>query len=269
MKIKPLIITLITLIAIILVIYAINLLYIKNSFTQVTSNLPPTVVVSTTSPASSTSSNPGQTFPKPPSQPSQPSAPSKPGQTYPTAPTLPTAPTTPVSPSKSSLLKLGELGVFQNVSIRPISVEEDSRCPIGVLCIQAGTVRLKIQVITSTSTYTNVVSLGQEIITASVKIKLTEVTPIKRAQINIKDTDYRFKFSVQREDAPVAPNPGDRCFVGGCSSQVCSDRSDVVTTCEYSAKYACYQTAKCERQSTGECGWTPTPELNMCLQNNQ
>jgi hypothetical protein len=181
-------------------------------------------------------------------------------------PLTPTTPTTPtIPPTTTSGLKLGELGFFNTVSIRPISVEEDSRCPVDVVCIQAGTVRLKIQVITSTTTNTNIVTLNQELITAGVKIKLTEVTPVKNSKINIQNTDYRFKFSVLKQDTTSSAS----CFVGGCSSQVCSDKKDVISTCEYSPQYACYKTAKCERQSTGECGWTPTADLNACLVNNR
>ena len=55
------------------------------------------------------------------------------------------------------------------------------------------------------------------------------------------------------------------CYVGGCSGQVCSDRPDVITTCEYRPEYACYQTAVCEEQVEGQCGWTETEELNACL----
>lgn len=66
-----------------------------------------------------------------------------------------------------------------------------------------------------------------------------------------------------------APAASD-CFVGGCSGQVCSDRDDIVTTCEWRPEYACYQDddAKCERQPSGQCGWTPTPELSSCLGQN-
>ena len=55
------------------------------------------------------------------------------------------------------------------------------------------------------------------------------------------------------------------CHVAGCSAQVCSDRDDVVTTCEWRDVYECYHSASCERQSDGACGWTPTEELNACL----
>lgn len=57
------------------------------------------------------------------------------------------------------------------------------------------------------------------------------------------------------------------CFVGGCSAQICSDREGVVSTCEYRPEYACYQTAVCEEQAEGECGWTETEALNACLAN--
>jgi eight-cysteine-cluster-containing protein len=65
----------------------------------------------------------------------------------------------------------------------------------------------------------------------------------------------------------VTPAPQKTCHVGGCSGQVCSDRDDVVTTCEWRDEYACYDTATCELQGDGNCGWTETPELTACLEN--
>lgn len=56
-----------------------------------------------------------------------------------------------------------------------------------------------------------------------------------------------------------------RCYVGGCSGQICSDQVGMVSTCEYRESYACYKTAKCERQTNGSCGWTETPTLTQCL----
>jgi len=56
-----------------------------------------------------------------------------------------------------------------------------------------------------------------------------------------------------------------QCHVGGCSGQICSDQEGIVSTCEWREEYACYQTATCERQTDGTCGWTQTPELNACL----
>lgn len=63
---------------------------------------------------------------------------------------------------------------------------------------------------------------------------------------------------------PTTPNYG-QCYVGGCSSQLCTDQPGAVSTCEYRAEYSCYQRARCERQTNGACGWTPTNELYACL----
>lgn len=60
------------------------------------------------------------------------------------------------------------------------------------------------------------------------------------------------------------------CAVAGCSGQLCVDAdkaNDIVTTCEYRAEYACYKEVACERQADGQCGWTPTPSLQACLNN--
>jgi hypothetical protein len=57
------------------------------------------------------------------------------------------------------------------------------------------------------------------------------------------------------------------CFVGGCSGQLCSDTEGKVSTCEWNASYACYKSARCEVQATGECGWTQTAELASCIAN--
>ncbi len=57
------------------------------------------------------------------------------------------------------------------------------------------------------------------------------------------------------------------CYVGGCSSQICSDIPNVISTCEWKPEYACYHEATCERQADGACGWTETPELKACLGN--
>lgn len=58
------------------------------------------------------------------------------------------------------------------------------------------------------------------------------------------------------------------CYVGGCSGQICSDQEGVISTCEWREEYACYQSATCERQPDGLCGWTPTAELDACLAQN-
>lgn len=67
-----------------------------------------------------------------------------------------------------------------------------------------------------------------------------------------------------RFDVEFPNTPQAECRPTGCSRQICAD-IDVITTCEYREEYACYQSAVCERQSDGECGWTETLELEACL----
>jgi hypothetical protein len=69
---------------------------------------------------------------------------------------------------------------------------------------------------------------------------------------------------VPTPEKPITEIPAAPCIKTGCSGQVCSDE-EVMTTCEFRAEYECYRTAKCERQATGQCGWTPTTELQACL----
>lgn len=76
---------------------------------------------------------------------------------------------------------------------------------------------------------------------------------------------YRISLAPQLFDAPLTTGRGlDGCVVTGCSGQICSDH-DVVSTCEFQESYACYKDAICERQATGQCGWTQTPALKQCL----
>ena len=78
---------------------------------------------------------------------------------------------------------------------------------------------------------------------------------------NTQKSDQKKPTEVPAKPATVS----EKCFIGGCSSQICSDRTDIVSTCEYREEYACYQTAKCERQGNGECGLTQTSVLTACL----
>lgn len=80
--------------------------------------------------------------------------------------------------------------------------------------------------------------------------------------INSVVSSFRFTDSV----ATVPATPAQKqCYIGGCSGQICSDTSGVASTCEYKEEYACYKKSKCEVQPTGECGWTQTVEMMLCL----
>lgn len=78
--------------------------------------------------------------------------------------------------------------------------------------------------------------------------------------------DYPTPVSTSTTPTPVVtPTTPAKCYVGGCSGQICSDKEGVASTCEYREEYACYKDAKCERQNNGQCGWTNTAALTSCL----
>jgi hypothetical protein len=82
----------------------------------------------------------------------------------------------------------------------------------------------------------------------------------------LPENDRHVDVPVMFKTATTTGTTVKACFASGCSGQVCSDEM-VVSTCMYRPEYACYKQAKCERQATGECGWTPTPAFNACLAN--
>lgn len=172
-------------------------------------------------------------------------------------PVIVASPTPTPVPTANNGQKIGETRTFGSISIKPILVEEDSRCPANADCIWAGRVRLRIMVNGNES----LITLGEEFPTENEVITLTEVLPQKTIA-TIAPSDYRFTFTVNKKTTPLATG---KCYIGGCSGQICSDRPDAISTCEYTEAYACYKTATCERQSSGACGWTETASLRACL----
>ena len=69
--------------------------------------------------------------------------------------------------------------------------------------------------------------------------------------------------SIACTELACAPAPIS-CKKTGCSGEICSDQ-DVASSCIWTASYACYQTATCEVQSDGKCGFTQTADLTSCL----
>lgn len=67
---------------------------------------------------------------------------------------------------------------------------------------------------------------------------------------------------------PKLPVLKNTCKPGGCSGELCTEAGTtdpIMSTCIYRPEYACYKSARCERQASGKCGWTQTPELQSCI----
>jgi hypothetical protein len=179
-------------------------------------------------------------------------------------------------PYGETKLRIGETATYEGLKISLLSIEEDSRCPLDVQCIWAGVLRIRLETVSGMGTSTDVLSVGERITTEAHEITFISAFPDKSSAAAIAEAEYELTFSVKKRTADaiapaqeVAPIAQKSCYVGGCSAQLCTDTPDVASTCEYKEEYACYKTAVCELQSSGECGWTHTSELHACLLSSQ
>lgn len=163
-------------------------------------------------------------------------------------------------------LKVGEIASFPVSNIKLIRVFDDSRCPIGVTCIWAGTLKVELAIFDGKATTTHTIEIGKSFKTKTESISFVSATPYPKQGTSILEKDYVIVFDVVKVSVPVVQPIAGKCFVGGCSGEVCSDKSGVVSNCMYRPDYGCYVNAKCERQTDGQCGWTKTEELKACLQ---
>jgi len=107
----------------------------------------------------------------------------------------------PAHPAEPAITKQGTGTVAINkpasiggVLIAVTGLEQDSRCPAGVYCIQAGTVSVSATVNGSENQF--VFTLGKTQTVGSSVITLTGVAPEKNSKVTIAPSDYRFTFSV-------------------------------------------------------------------------
>lgn len=85
-----------------------------------------------------------------------------------------------------------------NFSITPLEVVEDSRCPIDVQCIQAGTVRVKTTLSGNLGAYTATLELNKPLVNEEVSITLKSVSPGPLSTHEIAAGEYHFVFEVKK-----------------------------------------------------------------------
>lgn len=90
---------------------------------------------------------------------------------------------------------IGQRAYADGPLIQPVAVIEDSRCPVGVACIWAGRVRVKMLWLRPNGDAQSFGAvLGEPTPLADGTITLESVHPDKRADRPIKPGDYRFAF---------------------------------------------------------------------------
>src|SRR4051812_21869873 len=98
-------------------------------------------------------------------------------------------------------LKLGQIGNYGPVDLTPISVDEDSRCPVGTQCIWAGQVRVKVLVEPAGANHAVFATLGQPLGVDGGTLLVEQVTPVRRSTDKTPPNHYHFTI---RYTAPTA-----------------------------------------------------------------
>jgi hypothetical protein len=101
-------------------------------------------------------------------------------------------------------MRLNATTTIKSATLTVKEVIEDSRCPVDVTCIQAGTVRVKTLVSRAGNLTEQIFELNKPT-TADDKstLELINVTPAPHADVPIQKGDYRFTFKVT-ESVPQA-----------------------------------------------------------------
>jgi hypothetical protein len=110
-----------------------------------------------------------------------------------------TTPTpTPVSTSATSTpIAIGKSATVRGTTIGVLELVEDSRCPVDVQCIQAGTVRVRVAIDAMNRDF--IFTLGQLQVVGTSAITLVAVNPIeKNSKKVVPLSDYRFTFTVYK-----------------------------------------------------------------------
>ncbi len=93
--------------------------------------------------------------------------------------------------------KIGQKITSDGVSVTPTEVVEDSRCPIDVQCIQAGTVRVKVKLESAAGTQEATIGLSSPVTFAGKRVSLVSVLPVSKTSGKVvAASEYRFTFSV-------------------------------------------------------------------------
>jgi hypothetical protein len=163
----------------------------------------------------------------------------------------------------SLVMELNKPVQVEDVTATVLAVMEDSRCPTNVQCVWAGRVKVSMDFRSKQKDVGAEIGIGGMVSINGINFTLLAVDPYPVSGHKTQDGEYRFTFKTEHTKTTADAKEG--CFVGGCSGQICSNDPNALSTCEYSESYACYKSARCERQADGQCGWTETDSLKACL----
>ena len=94
--------------------------------------------------------------------------------------------------------RLGEVAAVNGVRVRPLSIVEDSRCPINALCVWAGRIVVRTEVRASGRRQILNLELGEPQPITGGTLTLSAVEPSKIAEAETTPRAYRFTFRFER-----------------------------------------------------------------------
>jgi hypothetical protein len=92
---------------------------------------------------------------------------------------------------------LGEVAYSNGLKVRPLQVLEDSRCPINAVCVWAGRLIVRSEVIGGNWRQMRDIEMGQAQQIADGALTLVSIQPSKQAGAEIDPRAYRFTFDFQ------------------------------------------------------------------------
>lgn len=94
---------------------------------------------------------------------------------------------------------LGKEVSLLGLKITPVEVLEDSRCPVDVVCIQAGTVRVATTLENDLGTSSQIFKLGEKVNTATAEVTLVNVDPVPESGKGKDSMSYIFYFQIKKQ----------------------------------------------------------------------
>lgn len=92
---------------------------------------------------------------------------------------------------------MGQTVTGFSISLTPLEILSDSRCPVDVQCVWAGTVTLNVRIESGMGTIETTLELGKSVTTEAEEITLTKVEPASLGT-EIPVSSYQFTFEIKK-----------------------------------------------------------------------
>ena len=99
--------------------------------------------------------------------------------------------------SESPTAGLGQVAYVNGLKVRPLSVAEDSRCPINAVCVWAGRIVVRTEIRGGSWRQVRDLELGKPQQIADGALTLVAIVPAKIAGADADRRAYRFTFDFQ------------------------------------------------------------------------